>query len=125
MTSNGGGSSVERVPVVDARNLTVKEPLPGWRGRFFHSDQMTFAYYDIDAAAVALHEHEHPQEEVWHVLDGTLLLTIDGVEHIVEPGCAAVVPPNTRHSAKVIEACRALVVDTPRRDRVGQAGIAD
>ena len=104
------------MPVVDARDLRVKEPLPGWHGRFFHSDNMTFAYYEIDADAVALHEHHHPQEEVWHVVDGRLAITIDGVEHVAEAGTAAVVPANTPHAARALTACRAIVVDTPRRD---------
>jgi mannose-6-phosphate isomerase-like protein (cupin superfamily) len=97
----------------------MKEPLPGWRGRFFHTEQMTFAYYEIAADAVALHEHDHPQEEVWHVIDGSLAITIDGVEHVAEPGTAAVVPANTPHSARALGAVRAIVVDTPRRDAVG------
>jgi quercetin dioxygenase-like cupin family protein len=104
--------------LVDSTELGERDPLPGWRGRFFHSEQMTFAYYEIAADAVPLHEHDHPQEEVWHVLDGTLVLSIDGIEHVAEAGCAAIVPPNTPHSATVRGAVRAIVVDTPRRDEL-------
>ena len=110
------------MPLVDATDLIEREPLPGWRGRFFHSEQMTFAYYDIAADAVPLHEHDHPQEEVWHVLAGTLVLNVGGVEVVAESGCAAIVPPNTSHSATVRGAVRAIVVDTPRRDELPGGG---
>lgn len=110
--------------VVDTTSRSVKEPLPGWKGRFFHSERMTFAYYDIEPDAVDLHEHEHPQEEVWHILDGELAVTVDGEEHVAGPGCAVIVPPSVRHSARVVGRCRAIVVDTPRRDSVGQEDVS-
>lgn len=90
-------------------------PLPGWSGRFFHSANMTFAYWDIAADAAPLHEHDHLQEEVWHVVEGELLLAIDGVEHRVA-GAAAVVPPNTPHSVTPLGAARAIIADFPLRE---------
>src|ERR1700730_9674021 len=87
------------MPFVDSTELSTRERLPGWTSRVFHSDSMTFAYYEIAAAAVPLHEHHHPQEEVWNVIDGKLAVTIDGVEQVAGPGCAAVVPPDTRSTA--------------------------
>ena len=79
---------------------------------------MTFAYWDIAADAQPLHEHHHDQEEVWHIVEGELTIAIDGVEQVVRPGCAAIVPPNTRHSARPLSACRAIVVDYPLRDEL-------
>ena len=77
---------------------------------------MTFAYWDIAEGADDLHEHHHPAEEVWHILDGELALTLDGEEYIVGASSAVIVPPNTQHAVRVIGSCRALVADTPRRD---------
>jgi mannose-6-phosphate isomerase-like protein (cupin superfamily) len=110
------------VALVDAGELPVTERLPGWHGRIFHSGNMTFAYYDIDAEAVPLHEHHHVQEEVWHVLEGQLAMTVDGVEHLARAGHAVIVPPNTPHSARVLGACRAIVVDHPLREEMGATG---
>lgn len=104
---------------VDSRELHPRQPLAGWNGRFFHSDHMTFVYYEIDADAVPIHEHRHPEEEVWNVVEGKLAITIDGVEHVAGPGCAAIVPSNTPHSTRALSASRAIVVDFPIRDRVG------
>lgn len=113
------------MPLVDSSELPSLERLPGWTGRVFHSENMTFAYWDIAEDAVPLHEHRHPQEEVWHVVEGKLALTIDGVEHIASPGCAAIVPPDTPHSARALSACRAIVVDYPIRDEVGGGRTTD
>jgi mannose-6-phosphate isomerase-like protein (cupin superfamily) len=111
------------VPFIDPVELTPRQPLEGWNGRFFHSDSMTFAYYEVGAEAVPIHEHHHPEEEVWNVVEGTLAITIGGQEHVVGPGCAAIVPPNIPHSARPLTACRAIVVDHPVRDQVGGISI--
>ena len=109
--------------IVDDGNAARAEPLPGWNGRFFSSERMTFAYYDIARDAVDLHEHHHEQEEVWHILDGEIAVTVDGVEQIVTAGTAVIISPDARHSARIIGACRALVADTPRRDTLGSVDI--
>jgi mannose-6-phosphate isomerase-like protein (cupin superfamily) len=101
-----------------AADMLSGEPLPGWHGRFFHATRTTFAHYDIAADAVPLHEHQHPQEEVWQVISGDLVVVIAGEEHRLGPGDAVVVPPDTPHSARTTAGCRALVADSPRRDEL-------
>src|SRR5262249_62117263 len=93
--------------------------VPGGNGRVFHSENMTFAYYAVDAEAEPIHEHHHPYEEVWNVVEGQLAITIEGREHVLGPGCAGVVPANTPHSTRTLGPSRAIVVDHPIRDRVG------
>lgn len=107
------------MPIVDASELPARQPVAGWRGRFFHSGHMTFAYYEVDPDAIPIHEHHHPNEEVWNVIEGRLAVTIDGQEHTLGPGCAAIVPPNAPHSTRALTAARAIVVDHPVRDQVG------
>ena len=106
------------MPFIDTRQLKVKEPLPGWRGRYFHSDNMTFAYYTV-AAGASIHEHSHANEEVWHVIEGKLEVTIGGQTQVAGPGFVAVVPPNTPHSVKALSDGRSIVVDHPLRQSVG------
>lgn len=106
------------MPFVDTRNLNVIERLPGWHGRYFHSANMTFAHYDFTRGG-SIHEHFHPQEEVYEVIDGELEVTIDGVAQIARPGIVAIVPANARHSIKALTDGRAIIVDYPlRRDFV-------
>ena len=101
------------MPFVDPAEMLAGEPLPGWRGRFVHSENMTFAHYDIAADAAPLHEHHHEQEEVWHVVAGELVVSIAGVERTLGPGGVAIVPPNTPHSVRAVRASRAIVADYP------------
>jgi quercetin dioxygenase-like cupin family protein len=102
------------MPFVDTSKLEVKERLPGWRGRYFHTSRMTFAHYDFVSGA-SIHEHSHPQEEVYEVVEGELELTIDGVAQIARPGLVAIVPSGARHSVKALTDGRAIIVDHPLR----------
>lgn len=105
---------------IDTQSLPEIEPKAGWHGRFFHSEHMTFAYYTIDAGAT-LPAHAHANEEVWHVIEGAIELTLGEQTRSVSAGNALVVPPNTVHAVRANEACRVIVVDHPVRDEV--AGI--
>src|ERR1700682_5821677 len=103
---------------LDTNSLPVIERLPGWHGRYFHSQHMTFAHYDF-ASGASIHEHFHPQEEVNEVIEGELEMTIDGVTQIARPGVVAIVPSNIPHSVKALTDGRAIIVDYPlRRDFV-------
>ena len=103
---------------INPGTLVEAEPKPGWHGRFFHSEHMTFAYYEIDGGAT-LHAHSHPNEEVWHIIDGEVDLTLGGETRCVGAGCAVVIPPGTIHAVAVKKRCRAIVVDHPVRHEVG------
>jgi len=102
------------MPLVDTNALRVIERLPGWRGRYFHSANVTFAHYDFTRGS-SIHEHFHPQEEVYEVIEGELELTIEGVAQIARPGLVAIVPGGARHSVKALTDGRAIIVDYPSR----------
>jgi len=108
---------------IDTSKLSEREPKPGWHGRFFDSEGMSFAVYRIEAGA-SLHEHSHPNEEVWNVIAGELEITIGGDSHRAGPGCAALVPPNTAHSIRALKESSVIVVDRPLRGAVGGTGRA-
>jgi quercetin dioxygenase-like cupin family protein len=96
----------------------VLEKRPGWRGRLFHSPSMTFAHWDFDAGST-IHEHFHEQEEVWHVLEGELEVTIAGTALVAGPGMVAIVPAETPHSVRAVSDGKAIVVDYPLRADFG------
>ncbi len=106
------------MPFVDTDSLPVTERLPGWHGRYFHSASMTFAHYDFVRGS-SIHDHFHPQEEVYEVIEGQLEVTIDGVTQIARPGTVAIVPANARHSVKALTDGRAIIVDHPSRPEFG------
>ena len=84
------------MPIIETGNLKVVERLPGWKGRYFHSQNMTFAHYEFVSGA-SIHEHYHPQEEVYEVIEGELEITIDGKAQIARPGVVAIVPGGAKH----------------------------
>jgi quercetin dioxygenase-like cupin family protein len=102
------------MPFIDTRTLAVIERLPGWYGRYFHSPSMTFAHYDFIRGS-SIHEHFHPQEEVYEVTEGELEVTIDGVAQIARAGIVAIVPGNVPHSVKALTDGRAIIIDYPLR----------
>ena len=106
------------MPFVDTYGLKVVERLPGWRGRYFHTASMTFAHYEF-AAGSSIHEHFHPEEEVYEVIEGELEVTIDGRSQIAKPGVVAIVPANSRHSVKALSDGRLIVVAHPSRRDFG------
>ena len=106
------------MPFIETSELPMKEPLPGWKGRYFNSESMTFGYYAVVAGA-SIHEHAHANEEVWHVIEGELEVTIAGETRTAGPGAVAIVPPNTAHSVRALTDGRAIVVDHPLRRSIG------
>ena len=102
------------MPFIDTRTLDVIERLPGWYGRYFHSPSMTFAHYDFIRDS-SIHEHFHPQEEVYEVIEGELEVTIDGVAQIARAGIVAIVAGNVLHSVKALTDGRAIIGDYPLR----------
>ncbi len=106
------------MPIVDTDTLKVIERLPGWRGRFVHSESMSFAHYAFDRGAT-IHEHAHPEEEVYEVIEGELEITIDGAAHRARPGLVAIVPAGVRHAVRALTDGRVIVIDHPARPDIG------
>jgi unsaturated pyranuronate lyase len=97
------------MPFIDTGKLNVIERRPGWKGRY------------LFAAGASIHEHSHPNEEVWNVIDGELEVTIAGETITAGPGFVAIVPPNKLHSVRAISEGRAIVVDYPLRAEMRRA----
>src|SRR5271165_1139364 len=111
-------ASIIGMPFIDTSTLDVIERLPGWYGRYFHSPSMTFAHYQFKRDA-SIHEHHHPQEEVYEVIEGDLEVTIDGVAEIARAAKVAIIPGNVPHSVRALTDGSAIIVDYPRRNEIG------
>jgi len=100
---------------VAASEMPVGEPAEGWRGRFFSSPHVTFGVWEAAAGAAPVHEHSHPEEEVWIVVSGRLSVTIAGEERVVEAGGVAFVPGGVLHRVRALGPARAVTADHPVR----------
>jgi quercetin dioxygenase-like cupin family protein len=107
------------MPFVDTNALPQHERRPGWLGRYFDSPSLTFAHWEFTKGS-DIHRHEHPQEEVWEVIEGELSVTIAGETQVAGPGVVAIIPPNTPHSVVALSNGKAIVIDYPLR-----SGLAD
>jgi quercetin dioxygenase-like cupin family protein len=96
-------------------DVASRELFPGYRARLVHSERMTFSYVDVDAGA-SFAEHDHPHEQVIHLLEGEFEVTVDGETRVMRAGDVAIVPPNARHRGTAITDCRILDAFAPARE---------
>jgi quercetin dioxygenase-like cupin family protein len=100
---------------IQITELEPREIVPGYVARFVHTENMTLAFWTVEAGA-SLPAHQHPHEQVANILEGEFELTVDGTPHALHPGSAFVIPPHAEHSGRAVTACRILDVFHPRRD---------
>lgn len=100
---------------LNLKDFEEKEPVPGYKVRFVHSDNMTFAYWNIDAGA-ALPDHSHPHEQVANVIEGKFEFTLDGETKVIGPGDVVTIPGNVPHSGKAVTDCRIIDAFYPVRE---------
>lgn len=83
------------------KSLSDIRPLPIWGGilaRVCEGRQMTFAVAELDAGAVAA-RHQHSNEQVGLVLQGTCDFEVGGERRQLSVGDTYVIPPNVPHEA--------------------------
>ena len=104
------------MPFISLTNVELQKDLvPGFDVRFVHTENMTFAFWNIKAGSL-LPEHSHPHEQVANVLEGEFELTIDGESQCVTPGTVAVIPGSAVHSGRAITDCKVVDVFCPVRE---------
>jgi len=102
------------MPFVDLNTLATKEPVPGYKAVFLHSDHMTVAFWNVAEGAV-MPEHSHPSEQVATIVEGRFELTIACETRILEPGTAAIIPSGIPHAGKALTRCRLVDAFYPVR----------
>ena len=95
--------------------IEQKELVPGFKAKFIHSENMTFAYVDVEQNA-SFPEHSHPNEQVVNIIEGKFEFVLEGKTKIIEPGDIVVIPPNIKHSGKAITKCKIIDVFYPVRE---------
>lgn len=100
---------------VSINSLAAAEKIPGFNGRFVHTEQMTISYWEIKKASV-LPEHAHPHEQISQVMEGQFELTIDGITETMAPGKVAIIPSNVIHSGRALTDCKVMDIFCPVRE---------
>jgi quercetin dioxygenase-like cupin family protein len=83
-------------------------------------EQMMQMLVQLDSGS-HLPEHQHPHEQITHVLRGRLRLTIAGMPHELTAGQSICIPGGAPHFADTLE--DTLVIDTfspPREDLLAE-----
>ena len=85
------------------------------RRQVIHTDLVTLARWELSKGAL-FQEHHHPNEQISMIQRGRMRFTLPDGEREVGAGAILRIPPNTPHSAEVLEDCVALDVFSPRRE---------
>jgi quercetin dioxygenase-like cupin family protein len=96
------------VPYFDVSALEVREPVPGFFGRFVHTDHMTLGYWEIRAGS-SLPEHGHTHEQVTNLIEGRFEFSLAGEIRVLEPGAVVVIPADVPHGGTALEDC--VIID--------------
>jgi quercetin dioxygenase-like cupin family protein len=99
----------------DLTDVTAREVVPGFHGKFVHTDGVTVAFWDIDAGAT-LPAHAHPHEQITCVIGGQFEMTVGGETRIMTAGMVVTIPGDTFHSARALTVCRVVDVFRPVRE---------
>jgi quercetin dioxygenase-like cupin family protein len=80
------------------------------------------------AAGSRMPAHSHPQEQIVHILEGTMRLIVDGVPHELSTGDSFYLASNVPHGVETILATRVLDTFSPPRDdylKIDEAMMSD
>ena len=102
-------------------DIVERTIIPGFHGRFIHSEHMTFALWRLEAGAV-LPRHSHPHEQVVHVQSGELEITLEGAPNLLRAGTVLVIPPHAVHEGIARTEVHVMDVFSPVREDYRDGG---
>jgi quercetin dioxygenase-like cupin family protein len=105
----------ERGEVVGLRAAEPHELVPGVTMRPLFGDGAMLNLLEFEPGA-RVPVHDHPHEQLGYVVEGELVLEIDGVEHRLRPGDAYRIAGGTPHAAWSDGPCVVMDVFDPVRD---------
>lgn len=97
------------------KDIPAKEIMPGFSGKFIHSEKFTTAFWEITAGS-ELPEHAHVHEQTTQLIEGSMEFTVNGETKLLQPGDFVVIPSNVPHSGKALTFCKVSDVFCPVRE---------
>ncbi|MEO8439937.1 MAG: cupin domain-containing protein [Spartobacteria bacterium] len=89
---------------------------PGIRRRTINSGASMYQMRAELAAGSRLPEHQHPQEQIAHVIKGRMKMFVAGVPHELTAGDAIYLGSNVPHGVETIEDTTVIDTFSPPRD---------
>ena len=96
-------------------DIPNRELLPGFTAKIVHGEKLSWAFWEAKAGA-EVPEHQHPHEQIMHVVKGTFEFTLDKRTQTYTDGSIVVIPSNTPHAGRAITDCRLMDIFTPVRE---------
>jgi len=95
--------------------IEVREPMPGYRGKFVHGQGMSWAFWEVDQEAVAP-VHHHPHEQIMKVVEGSFEFSLNGETTIYGPGDLVIITCNAPHGGRALTPCKLMDIFCPVRE---------
>ena len=111
------------MPHFEPESLPSLQIAKGINARVVTGDTLTVLHVVIEAGA-ALPEHSHHHEQIVNLVEGEMLLTVDGTDSTMKSGDVMLLPPNVVHSGRAISRCHIIDVFHPVRKDFGGGNFA-
>lgn len=107
-----------RVGVALARLAQVAgvESFPGVLRRTLVWGERLMVLHNTFAAGARVPLHGHPQEQITHVIEGTLEITVDDTVYKLSPGDSMLIPSEAQHDTRALVESLVLDIFSPPRE---------
>jgi quercetin dioxygenase-like cupin family protein len=89
---------------------------PGIQRQTLASGKTMYQMFATLEAGSKMPAHQHPQEQIVHILSGRMKLIVDGTPHEMKTGDSHYLAGNVAHGVETIEETRVLDTFSPPRD---------
>lgn len=92
------------------------EICPGIKRQTVTSGKRMYQMMALLDAGSKMPEHQHPQEQIVHILEGRMKLIVNGTPHELTAGDSFYLASNVPHGVETLEDTRVLDTFSPPRD---------